>query len=125
MFVLGRLIPAAFRAIFRMIFLGLLFAIVAGGVALAVSYANTPHWHWPPNTLTIVTVAAIALLAGYATALTTLVREVIQGVNGEMARVHPRGSSLNGLKIFRPGRRKCRSLPVTMVRPYRKAVAAM
>ena len=35
------------------------------------------------------------------------------------------GSSLNGLKTFNPGRRKCLSLPVTMVRLCRRAVAAM
>ena len=80
MFVLRRLIPAAFRAIFRMIFLGLLAALVAGGATLAISYVNTPHWHWPPDTLTIVAAVAIALLAGYAAALTTLVQEVIRGV---------------------------------------------
>ena len=80
MFVLRRLIPAAFRAFFRMVFLGLLSALVAGGITLAISYDNAPHWHWPPDTLTIVAAVAIALLAGYAVALTTLVREVIQGV---------------------------------------------
>jgi hypothetical protein len=35
------------------------------------------------------------------------------------------GSSLNGLKTFRPGRLKSRSFPVAMMRPYRRAVAAM
>ena len=63
-----------------MIFLGLLAALVAGGITLEVSYVNTPHWHWPPDTLTIVAAVAIALLAGYSIALTTLVREVIQGL---------------------------------------------
>jgi hypothetical protein len=63
-----------------MIFLGLLSALVAGGITLAISYNNTPHWHWPPDTLTIIAAVAIGLLAGYAVALTTLVREVIQGV---------------------------------------------
>ena len=80
MFVLGRLVPAAFRALVRMIFLGLLAALVAGGITLEVSYVNTPHWHWPPATLTSIAVVAIALLAGYAAALTTLVQEVIRGV---------------------------------------------
>jgi hypothetical protein len=79
-FVLRRLVPAAFRALFRMIFLGLLSALVAGGITLVVSYVNTPHWHWPPATLTLIAAVAIALLAGYAVALTTLVQEVIRGV---------------------------------------------
>ena len=80
MFVLRRLIPAAFRALFRMVFLGLLAALVAGGATLAISYNNTPHWHWPPDTLTIIAAVAIGLLAGYAAALTTLIGEVIRGV---------------------------------------------
>jgi hypothetical protein len=103
MFVLGRLVPAAFRALFRMIVLGLLAAVVAGGITLEVSYVNTPHWHWPPATLTIIAAVAIALLAGYAVALTTLVQEVIRGVKnvehavvndveGEVAYEHDRAS---------------------------------
>jgi hypothetical protein len=103
MFVLGRLVPAAFRALFRMIFLGLVAALVAGGITLEVSYVNTPHWHWPPATLTIIAAVAIALLAGYAVALTTLVQEVIRGaknlehavvkdVEGEVAYEHDRAS---------------------------------
>src|SRR5215469_13317196 len=80
MFVLRRVLPAAFRALFRMIFLGLLSALVAAGITLAISYNNTPHWHWPPDTLTIIAAVAIGLLAGYAVALTTLVGEVIRGV---------------------------------------------
>ena len=42
MLVLRRLIPAAFRALFRMVFLGLLAALEAGGATLAISYNNTP-----------------------------------------------------------------------------------
>ena len=78
MFVLFRLIPTAFRALFRMVFIGLLFAIIAGGIALGVAYANTPHW--PPSALTIVIAAVIAVLAGYAAGLTTLVSEIMHGV---------------------------------------------
>jgi hypothetical protein len=86
-----------------MIVLGLLSALVAGGITLAVSYVNAPHWHWPPDTLTIIAAVAIALLAGYAAALTTLVQEVIRGVKdlehdvvkgveGEVAHEHARAS---------------------------------
>ena len=78
MFALRHLIPAAFRALFRMVFLSLLFAVVAGGITLVVAYANSPRW--PPSTLTIVVAAVIAVLAGYSAGLTTLVREVIRGV---------------------------------------------
>ena len=78
LFALRHLIPAAFRALLRMVFLSLLFAVVAGGITLGVAYANTPRW--PPSVLTIVTAAVIAALAGYVAGLTTLVREVIRGV---------------------------------------------
>ena len=37
----------------------------------------------------------------------------------------PLGSSLNGLNTFNPGRRKSWSLPVTIVRSWRRAVAAI
>lgn len=78
MFALRHLIPAAFRALFRMVFWSLLFAAVAGGITLGVAYSNTPRW--PPSALTIVVAAVIAILAGYAAGLTTLVREVIRGI---------------------------------------------
>jgi hypothetical protein len=74
------LIPALFRAFFRIVFFSLLFLVIGGGITLLVAYANTPKWHWPPSTLTIVVVAVIGVLAGYAAGLTTLAREVIRGV---------------------------------------------
>ena len=77
MFSFLHLIPAAFHALVRMVFLGLLFAIIAGGVVLAVAYATTPRW--PPSSLALVVAAVIAVLAGYAVGLTTLVREVLHG----------------------------------------------
>jgi hypothetical protein len=80
MFAFRHLIPAAFHAIVRMVFLGLLFAVIAGGVVLGVAYANVPHW--PPSSLTLVVAAVIAVLAGYTVGLTTLVREVLRGVKG-------------------------------------------
>jgi hypothetical protein len=78
LFALRRVNPAAIRALFRIVFFILLFAVVAGGITLAVAYENTPKW--PPATLTIVAAAVIAALAGYAAGLTTLVREVIRGL---------------------------------------------
>ena len=77
MFAIRHLIPAAFHAIVHMVFLGILFAVIAGGVVLGVAYASTPHW--PPSSLTLVVAAVIAVLAGYAVGLTTLVREVLHG----------------------------------------------
>ncbi|MGO8947725.1 MAG: hypothetical protein ACLQUY_08695 [Ktedonobacterales bacterium] len=77
MFSFLHLIPAAFHAIVRMVFLGLLFAVIAGGVVLAVAYATNPHW--PPSSLALVVAAVIAVLAGYTVGLTTLVREVLRG----------------------------------------------
>ena len=80
MFAFRHLIPAAFHAVVRMVFLGILFAVIAGGAVLGVAYANTPHW--PPSSLTLVVTAVIAVLAGYTVGLTTLVREVLRGVKG-------------------------------------------
>ena len=45
MFSFLHLIPAAFHAIVRMVFLGLLFAVIAGGVVLVVAYATTLTGH--------------------------------------------------------------------------------
>ena len=77
MFSFLHLIPAAFHAIVRMVFLGLLFAVISGGVVLGVAYATTSHW--PPSALAVVVAAVVAVLAGYAVGLTTLVREVLHG----------------------------------------------
>ena len=77
MFAVRHLIPAALRAIVRMVFLGIVFAVIAGGVVLGVAYASTPHW--PPSFLTLLVAAVIAVLAGYAVGLTTLVRDVLRG----------------------------------------------
>jgi len=78
LFALRHVIPAAFRALLRMVFSSLLFAVVAGGITLGVAYENSPRW--PRTVLVIVAAAVIAALAGYAAGLTTLVREVIRGV---------------------------------------------
>jgi hypothetical protein len=80
MFAFRHLIPAAFHAVVHMVFLGLLFAIIAGGVVLGVAYATTPHW--PPSFLSLLVAAVIAVLAGYTVGLTTLVRDVLRGVKG-------------------------------------------
>jgi hypothetical protein len=77
MFAIRHLIPAAFHAVVHVVFLGTLFAIIAGGVVLGVAYATTSHW--PPSPLTVVVAAVIAVLAGYTVGLTTLVRDVLRG----------------------------------------------
>jgi ABC-type Fe3+-siderophore transport system permease subunit len=80
MFAFRHLIPAAFHAVVHMVFLGILCAVIAGGVVLGVAYANAPHW--PPSSLTLLAAAVIAVLAGYTVGLTTLVRDVLRGVKG-------------------------------------------
>ncbi len=77
MFAIRHLIPSVFHAVVHMVFLGVLFAVIAGGVVLGVAYATTSHW--PPSSLALVIAAVIALLAGYAVGLTTLVRDVLRG----------------------------------------------
>ena len=78
MFAFRHLIPSAFHAVVHMVFLGVLFAVIAGGVVLGVAYATTTP-HWPPSSLALVVAAVIAVLAGYAVGLTTLVRDVLRG----------------------------------------------
>jgi hypothetical protein len=78
MFAIRHLISEAFHAVVHMVFLGILFAVIAGGVVLGVAYAHSPHW--PPSSLTLVVTAVIAVLAGYTVGLTTLVRDVLHGV---------------------------------------------
>jgi hypothetical protein len=78
MFLLRHLITTAFKAFFRMVFFGLCFAAIGGATVLIVAYANVPHW--PPSALTIAAAIAVAVLAGYASALTVLVREAVRGV---------------------------------------------
>ena len=78
MFLLRHLINTAFRAFFRMVLVGVICAGVGAAAVLIVASANDPHW--PPNALTIAAAAVVAVLAGYASALTVLVREAVRGV---------------------------------------------
>ena len=78
MFLVRHLISTAFKAFFRMVFFGVCFAVLGAGIVLIVASANSPHW--PPSALTIAAAAAVAVLAGYASALTVLVREAVRGV---------------------------------------------
>ena len=78
MYLLRHLISTAFKAFFRMLFFGVFFAAIGAAIVLIVSYSNSPHW--PPSALTIAAAIAVAVLAGYASALTVLVREAVRGV---------------------------------------------
>jgi hypothetical protein len=61
MFAVCHLIPDAVHAVVHMVFLGILCAVIAGGVVLGVAYVNTLHW--PPSFLTLLVAAVIAVLA--------------------------------------------------------------
>lgn len=78
MFLLRHLISTAFKAFFRMVIVGVICAAIGAGAVLIVAYGNAPHW--PPSALTIAAAAVVAVLAGYASALTVLVREAVRGV---------------------------------------------
>ena len=76
--ILGRLIGVVFHAFFRIVFTGLLFAIIGGGAALLISFIVTKAW--PPTTLTIVAAVAIGVLSAYAAGMTVLVGEAINAI---------------------------------------------
>ncbi|HEY7781683.1 MAG TPA: hypothetical protein VIC85_15890 [Ktedonobacterales bacterium] len=78
MYLVRHLISTAFRAFFRMLGIGLACALLGAVMTLIVSYAFTAQW--PPSALTDTAAIVIATLVGYATALTVLVREAVQGV---------------------------------------------
>jgi ABC-type Fe3+-siderophore transport system permease subunit len=78
MLLMRHLFATAVRTFFRMLFTGVIFAALAAGIVLGVAYYNSSTW--PPSTLTYVAAAAMAILAGYASALTVLVREAARGL---------------------------------------------
>jgi hypothetical protein len=78
MSLLFRLLGAMFRAFFRVVLAGLLFAALAGGATLGIAYQQTHQW--PPKTLTDAAAIAIAALAAYAAGLTVVVHEAVKGV---------------------------------------------
>lgn len=79
MLLMRHLLSTAVRAFFRMLFMGIIVALVAGGLVLGIAYYNAPTW--PPSVLTDAAAIAVAVLAGYASALTVLVREAVRGVH--------------------------------------------
>lgn len=75
--ILGKAVGSFFGAIG----MALVTAIVGGGAALFVAYQNAGG-HWPPSILTDVTVGVIALMAGYAGAVTIILRAIADVVVG-------------------------------------------
>ena len=78
MAVIGHLIGTAFRAFFRILFAFVLAAALGAGVTLLVSYTQTHAW--PPTRLTEIAAIAIAVLAGYACAITVLMGEGVRAL---------------------------------------------
>ena len=76
--VLGHLAKTAFRAFFRIIFTALLSAALAVVCGLLVSYEGTRQW--PPNQLTVIVIAVVAVLAAYAGGLTVLLSEAVKAL---------------------------------------------
>jgi hypothetical protein len=77
-YLVRHLISTAFRAFFRMVGIGLACAIFGGLMTVIVADAFATQW--PPSALTDAAAITIAALAGYASALTVLVREAVHGV---------------------------------------------
>ncbi|HEV2459381.1 MAG TPA: hypothetical protein VGS80_13555 [Ktedonobacterales bacterium] len=78
MSIVAHLAGKVFKTIFGMLFGGLFFGVVGAGAALAVAYANSPHW--PLQPLAYITAVIIGGLAAYAAALTVLLRAILGGV---------------------------------------------
>lgn len=70
MHIIGHLLVTAFRTFRHIVFTALICAVLFGGAALIVSFAGTHQW--PPNRLTEILAAALAVVAAYAGGLTVL-----------------------------------------------------
>ena len=79
MLLVRTLISSLFRAFFRIVLLGIVSAVFAGGVALGLAYFMGGR-HWPPSLLTEVAAIGVAVLGAYASGLTVLVQEAVRGV---------------------------------------------
>ncbi len=82
MLLFRHLLGTVVKIFFRVVLATLVCAAIGAAAVLAVSYVETQQW--PPKTLTIVVLVAIAVLSGYAGGMTVLmseaVREAIRGV---------------------------------------------
>jgi hypothetical protein len=76
--LLGHLLKTIFRAFFRIVFSGLFFAVLGGGITLLVAFGFTHHW--PPDLLTIVATIAIGVLSGLVAGIGVLMREAVQAL---------------------------------------------
>lgn len=78
--ILGHIISTSFRALGRILVMGILGAALAGGIALLVSYVVTHQW--PPSYLTEAAAIALAALAAYSSGLTVLFSASVRALLG-------------------------------------------
>jgi ABC-type Fe3+-siderophore transport system permease subunit len=82
MLVFRHVLGTVVKVFFKVVFATLIFAAIGAAAVLVVSYVTSGQW--PPQSLTIVVVIAIAVLSGYAGGMTVLmgeaVREAIRGI---------------------------------------------
>jgi hypothetical protein len=76
--LLRHLLGSMFRAFFRMIITAFFCGSIAGGAVLVAVYVATRQW--PPQQLTLIAAAAVAVLAAYAGAVTVLLGETLRGL---------------------------------------------
>lgn len=76
--MIGQLFKSLFRAFFKIVLTLIVCAAIGGAATLIVSYVALGKW--PPTRLTEVAAIAIAVLAAYAGAMTTLMREAMHGL---------------------------------------------
>lgn len=82
MLLFRHLLGTVVKVFFKVVLATLICAVIGAAAVLAVSYVESKQW--PPQTLTIVVLVAVAVLSGYAGGMTVLmseaVREAIRGV---------------------------------------------
>lgn len=76
---IGHIIGTLFRAIFRIIFIGILCGAIGAGIILLVAFV-TPGGHWPPSLLTKVAAIVVGILALYAGGITVLMVEAVKAL---------------------------------------------
>ncbi len=75
---IGHIIGTLFRAIFRIIVVGILCGLIGAGVVLLAAYFE--RGHWPPSLLTEIAAVAVGILALYAGGITVLMVEAVKAL---------------------------------------------
>ncbi|HEU0027256.1 MAG TPA: hypothetical protein VFQ25_09085 [Ktedonobacterales bacterium] len=75
----GHIIGTLFKAIFRIIFTGLICGVIGAGATLFLVYSNSGGV-WPPSLLGEIAAIAVGVLALYAGGITVLMVEAVKAL---------------------------------------------